>query len=266
MGHSDMQLFTNTWNLKILAFLHVFGVLVFISWLLPDGLLAWRSIDIPAFYLLNGSLDGSADGWTQFWGLANLRQADLVALAIILIGFLAPGICFNPLQLRRALLGFIFFLLVLLVVREFLDALVGGLGIVTPSPTLVLNEARLLSDIFPGWGAKDRSGASFPGDHATVLLLWAVYVLMYGRIWGGILTSLIAIMLMLPRLIGGAHWLSDNIVGGVFCVSLTIAWAVYTPLAYRFTTFAQPYFDTLVFYVGRLPILNKMVFFRPTGM
>ena len=40
----------------------------------------------------------------------------------------------------------------------------------------------------------------------------------------------ITILFSLPRLIGGAHWFSDDLVGGVFLALFSVAWVCYTPL------------------------------------
>ncbi|MCX8000300.1 MAG: phosphatase PAP2 family protein [Leptospiraceae bacterium] len=76
---------------------------------------------------------------------------------------------------------------------------------------------------------KDRSKSSFPGDHANFLLLFCFF---YGSVVGGPLNKYLymyASLRSLPRLIVGAHWFSDILVGSLsmtlFCASLLL----YTP-------------------------------------
>ena len=39
-----------------------------------------------------------------------------------------------------------------------------------------------------------------------------------------------AVVFSLPRLVGGGHWLTDDIVGGGFLSLTTLAWGLATPL------------------------------------
>lgn len=42
---------------------------------------------------------------------------------------------------------------------------------------------------------------------------------------------LLTLLFLLPRLVAGAHWSSDDFVGGLFVCLLTLAWGFYTPFA-----------------------------------
>ncbi len=38
-------------------------------------------------------------------------------------------------------------------------------------------------------------------------------------------------LFMMPRLVAGAHWASDDYMGGIAVALLAMAWGFYTPLA-----------------------------------
>ena len=49
--------------------------------------------------------------------------------------------------------------------------------------------------------------------------------------------ALLVVFFSLPRLIAGAHWLSDILVGGVSIALVTLAFGLYTPLLNRINRF-----------------------------
>ena len=78
---------------------------------------------------------------------------------------------------------------------------------------MIDREAFRLSSVIEWTKVKDHSRKSFPGDHATTAVLFTcfVYYLMGWRL--GLLATLYAIFFCLPRLIVGAHWLTDILLG-----------------------------------------------------
>ena len=105
---------------------------------------------------------------------------------------------------------------------------------------------------------KDRSSRSFPGDHASVLLLWTVFLSLFARGKRLLLVWLTGTLLILPRLVAGAHWLSDNLAGGGFVVMQTLAWGYYTAAGkpvYRLLSFlAVP----CIRLARMLPLINQL--------
>jgi membrane-associated phospholipid phosphatase len=82
---------------------------------------------------------------------------------------------------------------------------------------------------------KDGSSKSFPGDHGTTALLFAASFTYLAGWRLGLLACFYAAFLCLPRLITGAHWLSDIVVGSGSITLFFMAWAIYTPLFKRVT-------------------------------
>ncbi len=77
---------------------------------------------------------------------------------------------------------------------------------------------------------KDYSRTSFPGDHAVIVLQWIGFLCFFGKLRFGIPATLIAGPFLLPRLIGGAHWFTDEFVGSGSIVLIFLAWATCTPI------------------------------------
>lgn len=105
---------------------------------------------------------------------------------------------------------------------------------------------------------KDRSSRSFPGDHASVLLLWTAFLSLFTRGKRLLLVWLTGIFLLLPRLVAGAHWLSDNLVGGGFVVMQTLAWGYYTAAGHWAYRFLDRLGEPFVRLARKIPVLNRM--------
>lgn len=97
-----------------------------------------------------------------------------------------------------------------MVIRALFSKWVDAAGWQHKSPSMIFDDVVHLSDYYPNleaaWGS--RTGQQkFPGDHASVLLIWALFMSVFSRrlvqflvIWG------LAVLFMLPRLVAGAHW------------------------------------------------------------
>lgn len=254
------------WRPRALILLLLISLLLLASWIPSGGKALWHQLDIPVFRLLNGSL-GQLAGWDLLWALLSTRLADLLAAILMLLSLITPGLIFERLQVRRALLIFIALLVVTLVVRTLFTRFIDGLGLQHASPSVTLGDGFRLSGAFPGieniLEIKDRSSRSFPGDHASVLLLWAAFLSLFARGKRLLLIWLACIFLLLPRLVAGAHWLSDNLVGGGFVVMQTLAWGYCTPLGH----WLQRGLDTAAtpgwWLMRRLPIIRGMALADP---
>lgn len=250
-----------TWRPLPLLAMHGIALLLVLSFISPTGFEVWRQLDSAIFFSLNGSL---ADGgqWAWIWAWANTRYKDML-LALVMLAFLIfPGMGFQRSQLQQALVGFLALMLIMLPIRYFFYEFSKDLDLSGPSPSITLAPAYLLTELFPGISAKDASSRSFPGDHATVLLLWAAYLLMNKRCVGSYLATALAALMILPRLVGGAHWFSDVAVGG-FAVALPVlAWAFYSPLVYQLTRWLEKSFLPLFRLAGRLPLIGQLPFFK----
>src|SRR3990167_8789927 len=100
---------------------------------------------------------------------------------------------------------------------------------------MVVDDSVRLSKEIPWMSIKDDSSKSFPGDHGTTALLF-VTGFAYLAGWRlGVLAVLYGAFLCLPRLITGAHWLSDIIVGSGTITIVCLSWAFCSPFFHKAT-------------------------------
>ena len=222
------------WRLPTLIWLHLGALLLLASWLWPASRALWNQLDNQAFHLLNGSL-ALHPWWSGFWAISSLRVFDLLAAGLMLVIILRKDYLFSQNDRWHALFTFIGLLVMLLIFRVLFSRLVDALDWQHSSPSLMIEGSLRLSEQFP-WLAehldlKDASKRSFPGDHASVLMLWGAFLALSARGGKLALVLLLTLFLMLPRLVAGAHWLSDDLVGGVILVLLAFAWGYCTPFA-----------------------------------
>ena len=260
MMDQSQPVFASAWKRKPLLLMHLIAALLLASLMFPAGQTLWCALDTQVFYSLNGSLAESGN-WAWFWAWANTRYKDLLLALVMLVFLVFPGLGFKRDQLQQALVGFLALMLVLLLFRELVQETAKLVGLTGPSPSLVLQPAYLLTDMFPNIPTKDSAGRSFPGDHATVMIIWAGYLLYNARQWSSYLAVILAVVSVLPRLIGGAHWLTDVLVGGFAIALPVLAWACYSPLLLQFTRWLEKGFLPLFRLFSHLPLLGRLPFF-----
>lgn len=225
----EKQATDSEWRFGRLIFIH-FIVLIWLgSWWFPElGLRAyWDKLDHATFYLLNGILADSANA-QLFWAVANHRAFDLVSAFLLGMIYFHWAIGdeqrFSAKRIGLFAFLFLYSLLMLELSKLSLD------WIERSSPSNELTPVYLLSELVPQIKAKDSSGQSFPGDHAMVLFLWSGYFFLFTSFRRGLLVLAIAVLFSLPRLVAGAHWLTDNLIGGLSVALLGLAWLSATPL------------------------------------
>jgi membrane-associated phospholipid phosphatase len=218
------------------------------------------------FHLLNDPL-ASNSTWLHVWAVASLRPFDAVVGVILLALLIRGDWVFKAIQVRQAFFGFLSILLLLLFIRMLFSKLTAQMGWQHNSPSMVISGAIHMSDYFPGlektWELKDRSSQSFPGDHASVLLIWGMFMTVFAQrftqvvvIWG------LALLFMMPRLVAGAHWGQDDYIGGVLLALLALGWGYYTPFAAKVSGLlirvTAPVFGLL----GKLPVIGRLSVMR----
>ncbi|MCH8048174.1 MAG: phosphatase PAP2 family protein [Planctomycetes bacterium] len=228
------------WRPRALVLSHLVALLLVVTWITPATRQWWDRFDLALFRLLNDSL-ALGHGWQVFWAVANYRALDLLP-AVLILGLFIVSIWGRPRDVQNqrwavlAVLGG-----VLVVVPPLMELVVHqGLQYSRPSPTLVLDDALRLSHLVPSINTKDTSRACFPGDHAYVLLTVMSFFWYVGRRRDALLASLLAAVFVLPRLVGGAHWATDILVGGGPAALLAGSWAFATPLCHRLATLLHP--------------------------
>jgi membrane-associated phospholipid phosphatase len=259
-------IFNTRWQYQDIAKMLLLVILISFSWLWAPSHTFWDFLDLETFAWLNHPM-ANHPVLALFWAVLNMRPIDLV-FGFILFSLLLRGNWTVPVtQVRSALIGFVCLLVWMLIIRiTFSHIIHTDFAWTRASPTLVLSDAVKLTDIFPGWDKqyhmKDDSPVSFPGDHASVLLIWAMFIAHFVHgykrwlVWG------LAILLSIPRLAAGAHWLTDDIVGGLDVSIIAYATAMYTPLLALLGGLLEDLLTPLLRLLKHLPILKSLSLFH----
>lgn len=213
------------WRKTPLILANLLALVLMLSWLLEPTRALWLALDEQLFWAMNRSLNWG-EGWQRLWAIANNRAFDLAAAAAMLLLFAHQALLRDrqrlPHYIAVGLMMFITLLLMLAISKE--------LPIVRPSATAQFPEALRLTQLVPDIDTKDFSSDSFPGDHGLVLLLCAGFALVYLPRGHGLLALLFMVLFTLPRLMSGAHWVTDEIVGALSLGMITLSWLFATPL------------------------------------
>ncbi|MNM62269.1 Inner membrane protein YeiU [compost metagenome] len=255
--------FQATWSWRPFVACHLLALALLALWLWEPSRALMDHFDFSLHRSLNAPLaDHSL--WRGIWAVASTRPFDVLTGLIMLSLLIRGDWVFKAAQTRAALLGFLASLLLLLLIRFLYTALCRHLDWQHDSISAYVPDDVHLSQLFPTWedtpfAIKDESARSFPGDHASVLLLWALFLGLFARTalqWlaiGGL-----ALLFMLPRLVTGAHWGQDDYIGGMQVALLSLAWSCFTPFAAWssgwLVRLTRPLFDLL----AKIPLLNRL--------
>jgi membrane-associated phospholipid phosphatase len=258
-------LLNTEWRLRPLLACHIVALLLLVSWLWQPTRELWDQFDLLLFRLLNQPIhDGG--WWATVWAVGSMRPVDIGVGLVMLAVMLKAELVFSGAQVRRALLAFLCILILMLLLRVGFAHLVERLDWQRPSPSLVVDGAARLTELFPHWeerwDMKDSASRSFPGDHASVLLLWALFMGIAARGWRMFMVWVMATLFTLPRLVAGAHWGSDALVGGLLLSLLAIAWGIFTPFAFRTSDWLERVISPLTQQLARLPLLGRISVIR----
>jgi len=220
-----------TWKIRPLLITHGLALLLMLSWVFEPTRSLWQSIDDVSFWFFNNSLKDGSDGYRYFWAMTNMRAFDMM-VAIPLLGIFVVHALIN----KKALRGRHFGILVALIFTLGIWTGYGtftGIGQLLPverlSATLEYTDSFRLKHWSTELKTKDSSSDSFPGDHGMILMIAAGFVVYYfsrSYAWFAIILAIIGTM---PRVVAGAHWVTDEVVGAVFIAMLALSWNFHTP-------------------------------------
>jgi len=254
-----MQYPTSTHYRGFLGF-QLFALLLLVSWLLPLTGELWQQWNHSTFYFLNGSLAGS-EQWSFLWALLNNRAADLIPVIAIFPLLLKSNLIFKSTEVRQGFIGLCLLMILMLIFRTLLDKTAKTMGWTGNSPSLEFTPFTSLDALYPQLSPKVSSGSSFPGDHASVLIIIASYCLLHVINRWSLLVLGLAIVFMLPRLFSGAHWLTDQLVGGTLIAFFTIAWGRFTPYLAWATSRVDRQLEGLFVWLRKLPVVGQWQLF-----
>lgn len=221
-------------NYKFLLFTHLLVIFMVVSLFYTLSQTPFLSMDKKCFQLLNSWVKESSF-WQTFWAMANHRMADwLEDVCFVVFFFFVIKSSPKGERLRKTA-ECIFCLLLcvasILLANELIFRVL--LNVHRKSPTLLIDTFTNLSTKVTWLKVKFKSPKSFPADHATTALLFVASFLYLARknIRLTLLAVFYGIFLCLPRLIAGAHWVSDVIVGSGSITIIFFSWAFCTPIA-----------------------------------
>ncbi|MBF0188559.1 MAG: phosphatase PAP2 family protein [Magnetococcales bacterium] len=245
------------WQPKWLISAHVVAIILMGSWLLPATRPLWDALDTVVFRTLNGTLAwGSV--WQGFWAIANWRPFDILA-GIVILMFLLHWFRSEPRsELGGRLVAFLLFGVVVVTTKVVsFQTIVDIFDYHRPSPTWVFEDTLRLTQLVDWIKTKDASGSSFPGDHALVLVMTTFFFVIHGGRRLGSWAAVAFIPFVLPRLVGGAHWITDILCGAIPLALVGLSWWYATPLYGRVSGFICRTFPGVVTgaarWVGRMP-------------
>lgn len=260
MNKADM--FESRWRWRQLLICNLIALAILASWLWPPARQIWDRLDLAAFHVLNAPL-ASHQWWAYLGAVGNMRYADLASALVAVFALMKRGWILDSARVRSAFYGFFALVLLLFLIRIGpVRELLKIFDWERISPSRVIDGAVRLTQMFPGWDErwhlKDSSNSCFPGDHAAVLMLWALFLWPVASAGNRLLIAVLAVIFMTPRLVSGAHWLTDDLVGGIALSLVAIGFGRYTPYAARVVPWLQRIGDPILGLIGRVPGLGGL--------
>lgn len=230
------------WTTVFLVFCNIASVVLFLSWYRTQEITVgdggrkiiryaetengnfWKNLDYAAFKTLNGSLRDRKPAQI-FWALINTRATDSMSAAfMVMVMWFGLVVRKTPVEKLKYAKAGLFLALSVFILDRLLPLTLFDFR--RPSASLEIPEGVVkLSDLeYITWSLKEVSSCSFPGDHGAVLFACAIYIARFATWRWGIAAFLVAILFTLPRLVVGAHWATDILVGSAFTALLGSSW------------------------------------------
>lgn len=207
------------------------------AWLHPTTREMWDAVDLAVFRALNGTLD-RPPWWQVTWAVANHRAFDVVPFVITIALMLRHTFGDGARHAVSRGAAIAAAVLAMLIGRKL--GTMPMRPIERESPSLVVDGAVRLSEVVPWIDAKDSSGHSFPGDHCLFLIMLTIFFWVSAGRRTGLVFVGITLVFSLPRLVCGAHWLSDDLVGSVAIALPAMGLYLGTPLHGALTRRLEP--------------------------
>lgn len=227
-------------DIRRILFYNLLALVLVISWWLPT-VLFWTRLDDDVFFFFNQFIGPVYPHWTELLAVLNTRAFDK-----ILFGVLLGILCMAMLRDRNG--GWPKWLaigLVMSAVAATLGALLHEhLLMVRPSPTLWHGQINLLSD-YTSLHAKDSASDSFPSDHGLMAMVFASFMLRFADRLTAALAVTLTGLVTLPRIMVGAHWVSDVYLGSLAIALVVLPWVLCNAWIVRLIGAMAAAFDTL---------------------
>lgn len=220
-------------NYNKLVFWNLAAFVVLGSWFWLPNHGFWFDLDKAVFYFFNHKL-GESQTWVNLIAAFNNRAFDGVALLAMGAVYYSAYRQANAEQRRRlVIIG-----VCMLLTAVGLNQLGRAIPVERPSPTLTFDNVLRLTEL-ASFKTKDASGDSFPGDHGLMLMIFTAFAWRYLSWKAGLWGCLFVVVFSAPRVMGGAHWLTDIYVGAFAVAAFGLAWLLQTGLMDALVTRVQ---------------------------
>lgn len=213
-------------RLPYILLLNAAGFALFLSWYLPANHGFWFPLDSGIFLFFNQLL-AKSQAFLWLVAITNNRAFDgfsLLAMGCLMLSFWRKE---DAAGRRRIIAIGLVMLLIAVVVNQLAQGL---MPVKRSSPSLYFPNINRVSELLH-ISTKDASKDSFPGDHGMMLLIFSAFMLRYfGKKAFGV-ALIIVVVFIFPRVMIGAHWLTDIVVGSLSAVLIGLPWCLMTPLS-----------------------------------
>ncbi|MDF7680722.1 phosphatase PAP2 family protein [Enterobacteriaceae bacterium ESL0689] len=213
-------------RLPLILLLNMMGLILFFSWYLPANHGFWYPLDAAIFHFFNQWV-AKSHSYALLLALINHRVFDacsLLAMGALMLSFWLKG---QHAERRRIVMIGLVMLLSALIINQLAQHL---MPVDRSSPSLAFSDIVRVRDVV-SLPTKDASKDSFPGDHGMMLLVFAAFMWRYFGSRAFIIALVIFIVFAFPRVMIGAHWFTDIIVGSLSAILIGAPWILLTSLS-----------------------------------
>lgn len=199
------------------------------SWLFPSTREYWDILDNTLFFALNGTLK-SGETWQAIWAIANWRPFDIVAASLIAAISMAWVYRLDMNQRLAAISGLIILLLLILCTRLLTTSLLSIMEYQRHSPSIILTPSYRLNEMISWIETKDYHKDCFPGDHGYVIIACMTFFFIKADRKSRMISLVLLAPFIMPRLVSGAHWATDIIIGSTTMALISLPLLFATPI------------------------------------
>lgn len=210
-----------------LLLLNAIGLLILLSWW-QTALPIWPWLNNHIFWGFNHTITPDNVHWINILGALNCRHFDVATFGMLgLVLWVQVMADSHPQHYRRWTV--ITFMMMLSM------AVIALLTHLQPyhhaSPTIAFARQGLHPmsvEEMVSFDTKSESSSSFPGDHGLVMMIFAAFILRFGTRGFGLISTILVVLLSLPRIIVGAHWFEDVYMGSLSIALIVLPWLLLT--------------------------------------
>lgn len=216
--------------------LNALGLAIIFTWAMPSFTL-WDHFDDHIFWFFNHTISADNPSWTTLLATMNSRLFDPVVI-VMMLALMGLGCQRDPKGGWPRWVG----IGVTMILTAGVTALLVRFFVTYTheSPTLRYPGSTRITELV-SFSTKATSNRSFPGDHGIMAMIFTGFMLAFGDRLVRSLSLVLLVLAAAPRVVVGAHWFTDILVGSLAIVLLILPWVLCTPLAERCTNAISGY-------------------------